>query len=194
MLISFTDKYFEYLTGRRRRGGLVLDTETQKKIIGDAKKIRSKDYIFSFDIDYTDPGSFTRVMEKTVTTTARWKFLLTGAAVYCGLYDDIGFDGGIYANMFDKVAIHFESAASLSPFRAEDPQDLNAVLSNLVFARECPLTLNVNKHFEEYKNLYYILDQRVNIRVTRVPNSNIVAHRLHVVLTGLEIFEGVENE
>lgn len=191
MLISFTDKYYEYLTGRRRRGGLVLDTETQKKIIGDAKKIRSKDYIFSFDIG---SGSFTRVMEKTETTTARWKFLLTGAAVYCGLYDDIGMDGGIYANQFDKVAIHFESAASLSPFRAEDPQDLNAVLSNLVFARECPLTLNVNKHFEEYKNLYYILDQRVNIRVTRVPNTNIIAHRLHVVLTGLEIFEGVENE
>ena len=180
MLKSFSEKFFQGLTGKKP-GDLVLTDARRDEIIYNGKRVRSKDYIFDFDV--TAPA---KVQEKVVTTTARWLFLMTGAAVYN--------EETIYRINSAKVGINFESVASLSPFRGDVPADLNTVINELVFAREGQyLPLMVNHHFEEYKNLYYLLDQRVNIKVTIKPTMA-TDYRMHVLLTGIEIYQGGADE
>lgn len=180
MLKSFSEKFFQGLTGKKP-GDLVLTDARRDEIIYNSKRVRSKDYIFDFDV--TAPA---KVQEKVVTTTARWLFLMTGAAVYN--------EETIYRINSAKVGINFESVASLSPFRGDVPADLNTVINELVFAREGQhLPLMVNHHFEEYKNLYYLLDQRVNIKVTIKPTLA-TDYRMHVLLTGIEIYQGGADE
>ena len=183
MLKSFTEKFYQGLTGRKP-GDLVLSEGTRDNIAYMGKRVRSKDYIYEFISD----GSGA-MLEQVETTTARWKFLLTGAAIYMPehMY--------MVTGAWPRIGLNFESCASLSPFRAEDPNDLNTVLSSLVFGREGQIiTLGANHHFEEYKNLYYLLDQRVNIRVTAKPTYALFKYKFYVILTGLEIFEGGNNE
>lgn len=180
MLKSFTEKFYQGLTGKKPCD-LVLSDTRRDEILYNGKRIRSKDYIFDFDV-LSPP----KVQEKVVTTTARWLFLLTGAAVYN--------EETFYTFNTAKVGINFESVASLSPFRGDVPADLNTVINELVFAREGQhLPFMVNHHFEEYKNLYYLLDQRVNIKVTIKPTL-VIPYRLHVILTGLEIYQGGADE
>lgn len=180
MLKSFSEKFFQGLTGKKP-GDLVLTDARRDEIIYNGKRVRSKDYIFDFDV--TAPA---KVQEKVVTTTARWLFLMTGAAVYN--------EETFYRINSAKVGINFESVASLSPFRGDVPADLNTVINELVFAREGQhLPLMVNHHFEEYKNLYYLLDQRVNIKVTIKPTLA-TDYRMHVLLTGVEIYQGGADE
>jgi hypothetical protein len=180
MLKSFSEKFFQGLTGKKP-GDLVLTDARRDEIIYNGKRVRSKDYIFDFDV--TAPA---KVQEKVVTTTARWLFLMTGAAVYN--------EETVYRINSAKVGINFESVASLSPFRGDVPTDLNTVINELVFAREGQhLPLMVNHHFEEYKNLYYLLDQRVNIKVTIKPTLA-TDYRMHVLLTGIEIYQGGADE
>lgn len=180
MLKSFSEKFFQGLTGKKP-GDLVLTDARRDEIIYNGKRVRSKDYIFDFDV--TAPA---KVQEKVVTTTARWLFLMTGAAVYN--------EENVYRINTAKVGINFESVASLSPFRGDVPADINTVINELVFAREGQhLPLMVNHHFEEYKNLYYLLDQRVNIKVTIKPTLA-TDYRMHVLLTGIEIYQGEADE
>ena len=180
MLKSFTEKFYQGLTGKKP-GDLVLSDTRRNEIVYNGKRVRSKDYVFDFDV-LSPP----KVQEKVVTTTARWLFLMTGAAVYN--------EETYYFINTAKVGINFESIASLSPFRGDVPADLNTVVNELVFAREGQhLPFMVNHHFEEYKNLYYLLDQRVNIKVTIKPTLA-TDYRLHVLLTGLEIYQGGEDE
>lgn len=189
MLKSFTEKFYQGLTGRKP-GALVLAASARDEILYKAKRVRSKDYVFHFDF----PINFKEMYkEDYVTTTARWKFLLTGAAVRvnCFAPNMLGLDEEI------KVGINFESSASLSPFRSGDPQDLNAVLSSLVFGREQVNVLfsgTKTDRFEEYKNLYYLLDQRVNIKCFVRETYYWQLTKVDVILTGLEIFEGGDDE
>lgn len=181
MLKSFTEKFYQALTGKKP-GDLVLSTSKRDEILYSGKRVRSKDYVFEFH-----PRDLGVLLEDVVTTTARWKFLLTGAAVYVERTALLE---------LPKVGIQFESVASLSPFRSEEPEDLNTVLSSLVFARESTiLNFTPQSHFEEYKNLYYLLDQRSNIRVNVKASQNTYNPvRFYVILTGLEIFEGGDDE
>lgn len=181
MLKSFSEKVFQGLTGIKP-GRLVLSEAARDDIVYTAKRVRSKDYIFSFDV--AGQNSY----EKTITTTARWKFICCGVAV-AAVRD---YPRNVAP---PEIGIKFESLASLSTLRNDDPTKLNRVLSELVFPIEGKNpTTYTGAHFEEYKNLFAVLDQRVNITVS-VKGGNVLVNRpLFVMVTGIEVFEGGDDE
>lgn len=180
MLESASNILFQDLTGIKP-GAMVLSRADVDEIIYKSKRVRSKDYVFNFDV--TGYGFH----EKTVTTTARWKFINTGIAVYCH-------DNTIPRYSGPRVGLRFESAASRTPFACDDPQQLNTVLTKLAVPMEGKaVTIAPNTHFEEYKTLVNVLDQRVDITVTLKAGSA-TNYRATVILTGLEIFEGGVDE
>lgn len=178
MLKSFTEKIFQGLT-EIKPGRLVLSEAERNEIIYKAKRVRAKDYVFNFDVT----GSSSQ--ELTVTTTARWKFICTGLAFYAHNMD---------TNHPPTIGVKFESLASLTPFRNDDPAQMNRVLAQMVIPLEGKKPAYwKNAHFEEYKNLLQVLDQRVNITVSIKPGV-ITNYRAAVIITGVEVFEGGEDE
>ena len=178
MLKSFTEKIFQGLTDIKP-GRLVLSEAERNEIIYKAKRVRAKDYVFNFDVT----GSSSQ--EITVTTTARWKFICTGLAFYAHNLD---------TNIPPTIGVKFESLASLTPFRNDDPSQMNRVLSEMVIPLEGKSpNYWKNVHFEEYKNLLQILDQRVNITVSINPGVN-TDYRASIIITGVEVFEGGDDE
>lgn len=178
MLKSFTEKIFQGLTDIKP-GRLVLSEAERNEIIYKAKRVRAKDYVFNFDVT----GSSSQ--EITVTTTARWKFICTGLAFYASTLD---------TNFPPTIGVKFESLASLTPFRNDNPAEMNRVLAQMVIPIEGK-SQNYwkNVHFEEYKNLLQILDQRVNITVSIKPGIN-TNYRASIIMTGIEVFEGGDDE
>ena len=178
MLKSFTEKIFQGLTDIKP-GRLVLSEAERNEIIYKSKRVRAKDYVFNFDVT----GSSSQ--ELTVTTTARWKFICTGLAFYASTMD---------TNFPPTIGVKFESLASLTPFRNDDPAQMNRVLSQMVIPIEGKSpNYWKNVHFEEYKNLLQILDQRVNITVSIKPGVN-TNYRASIIITGVEVFEGGNDE
>ena len=186
MLKSFSEKIFQGLTGIKP-DRLVLSEAEQNEIIYKAKRVRSKDYVFSFTPKTNIFGQPKNTYEKTVTTTARWKFICTGVA----------FDADndyIRATTPPTIGIRFDSLASQSPFRSQDQAQMNRVSAQLVIPIE-----GKNEqyfpgcHFEEYKNLFFVLDQRVNITVSLQAGS-VADYHATVIITGIEVFEGSEDE
>lgn len=179
MLKSFSEKIFQGLTGIKP-GRLVLSEAERDEIIYTAKRVRSKDYVFNFDVKRTSK-------EVTVTTTARWKFICTGVA----------FDGDndyLRATMPPQIGIKFESLASQTPFASDDPARMNRVLAQLVIPLEGKKEQYFpGAHWEEYKNLFFVLDQRVNITVSLKAN-NVEDYHGTVIITGIEVFEGGNDE
>lgn len=165
MLKSFSEKFYKQLVDVKP--GRVIYSDTQRdQILFDAKRVRSVDYIFNFDI--TDGQLHTR----GVTTTANWYFILTGAAVF--------FENTAAADL-PKVGVKFQNFTPSSPF-GTIPEDLGAVNACLAFGREgLPLG-----RWEEFKNIYFSLAQRVTINVETLP-KNAEPLRGHVILTGLEM-------
>ena len=186
MLKSFTEKIYQGLTGIKP-GRLVLSEAERDEIIYTAKRVRSKDYVFRFTPETHLLGQPKKTYEKTVTTTARWKFICTGVA----------FDADndyIRATMPPTIGIRFESLASQSPFRSQDPAQMNRVLSQLVIPMEGKKEQYFpGCHYEEYKNLFFVLDQRVNITVSLQAGS-VGDYHATVIITGIEVFEGGDNE
>ena len=178
MLKSFTEKIFQGLTDIKP-GRLVLSEAARDEIIYKAKRVRAKDYVFNFDVT----GSSSQ--EKTVTTTARWNFIATGLAFYVPYMD---------TNLPPTIGVKFESLASVTPFRNDDPAQMNRVLAEMVIPLEGKRAAYwKTPHFEEYKNLLQVLDQRVNITVSIKPGV-ITGYRAAVIITGVEVFEGGEDE
>lgn len=180
MLKSCSEKIFQDLTGIKP-GRLVLSDTQRDEILYKAKRVRSKDYIFNF----TAPSGTTQ--EQTVTTTARWKFICTG----------IAFDADndyIRATLPPTIGVKFESLASVSPFRNADPSEMNRVRAGMVIPMEGKKEIYFpNCHFEEYKQLFAVLDQRVNITVSFKAGSAPDYHAT-VIITGIEVFEGGNDE
>ena len=179
MLKSYSEKIFQGLTDIKP-GRLVLSDAQRDEILYKAKRVRAKDYVFNFELGSTS-------QEKTVTTTARWKFICTGVAFYANSYY-------LRTTRPPTIGVKFESLASLSPFRNDTPAEMNRVLGELVFPLEGK-NKNYFKgaHFEEYKNLFVVLDQRVNITVSMKPGAA-PDYPATVLVTGIEIFEGGEDE
>ena len=166
MLKQFDVKFFEALV--KNRGSLVLTREQQERVLSASKKVRSVDYIFNFDVVNGAAKQASNV------TRANWLFLLTNAAVYWDSFS---------VSDFPKVSVKFPYYSPDSPF-STPVEDWGAVPSNLVFGRE-GLT-GKNGHFEEYKNLYYILGQRFVIQCDVKAAAGQYGHG-SVILTGLEI-------
>lgn len=178
MLKSFTEKIFQGLTDIKP-GRLVLSDAARDEILYKAKRVRAKDYVFNFDVT----GSTTQ--ERTETTTARWTFICTGVAFFADNLDN---------TIPPTVGVKFESLASLSPFRNAEPAEMNRVLTQMVIPFEGKKNFYFpGAHFEEYKNLFAVLDQRVNITVSIKPGVTTDYHAA-VIITGVEVFEGGEDE
>lgn len=167
MLKSFAESIYKQLVDLKPNRTIFSD-EQRDKILFDAKRVRQKDYLLKFDLEDS------QIHADTVTTTANWYFVLTNAAV---LSSEKGVD----------IGVKFQNFYPTSPFGTK-PEDMNNVPSNLVFGREGL------SRFEEFKNLYYSLGERVTINVEAKNNSG-KPTRIYVVLNGLEINlqdEGVE--
>ncbi|MBR4414432.1 MAG: hypothetical protein IKS59_03840 [Aeriscardovia sp.] len=167
MLKSFAETIYKQIVDCKPNR-TIFSEEQRDKILFQAKRVRQKDYLLSFDLNDVQLHS------DTVTTTANWYFVLTGAAV-------LSSEKGV------KVGIKFQNFYPTSPF-GTSAVDMNNVPYDLVFGRE-GLT-----RFEEYKNLYYSLGERVTVNVD-VQNTKSDPTRIQVLLTGLEINlqdEGVE--
>lgn len=164
MLKSFAESIYQKVNDVK--SGRAIYSEAQRdEILFTAKRVRAKDYILPFDI-YDG-----RIETRGVTTTANWYFVLTGAAV---------FFENCPASDIPKIGVKFQDFTPSSPFGtvAEDLNDVNAAL---VFGRE---GLPAGR-WEEFKNLYFSLAQRITINVEAIP-KNAEPLRGWVILTGLE--------
>lgn len=177
MLKQFSQKFFQGLTGLKP-GHAVLSKDEQKKILATCKNIRQKDYIFPLTIEGGTPA------RSMVTTTANWYFLLCNAAVY---WEDNVYN--LETKDYPRVSVKFTPFVPDSPFKTT-PDELDAVRSNLVFGREmayCSVGgVGDFIHFEEYKNLYYSLWQRITFDVEAFPAVVNQNARGWLILSGLE--------
>lgn len=164
MLKSFAESIYQKVNDVKR-GRVIYSDEQRDEILYNAKRIRAKDYILPFDI-YDG-----QITTRGVTTTANWYFILTGAAV---------FFENCPAAQLPKIGVKFQDFTPSSPFGtvAEDLNDVNAVL---VLGRE---GLPAGR-WEEFKNLYFSLAQRITINVEAKP-QDAEPLRGYVILTGLE--------
>lgn len=162
MLKSFSESIYKQLVNVKP-GHVIYGPEQRDELLYYAKRIRAKDYIVNFDMD---DG---QVHTRTLTTTANWFFVLTGAAVVCD-------QGGDTA---PRVGIKFQNFYPTSPFGTV-PEDFNDVNFELVFGNEG------KDRFEEYKNIWYVLGQRVTVNIEAIHRAS-VPQRLGVILTGIEM-------
>ena len=166
MLKQFNEKFWYSLV--KKRGALVVSTDAQNEIIERAKHVRSCDYIVNFDVKN---GA---AQMRNVVTRANWLFILTNAACFWN---------GVNVADLPKVSVKFPYYTPDSPFNTP-VKDLGCVPENLVFGRE-GLTGKM-KHFEEFKNIYYLLNQRFVINLDVIGKAGQYAHG-SVILSGLEI-------
>lgn len=166
MLRSFSQKFISEFV--KKRDSLVLNSDQQKEIIDKSKRVRSCDYVANFVVK--------NGVAKTsgIVTRANWRFLLTNVCCY---WENLSLSD------FPKVSLEFPYFVPKTPFRTR-AADWGAVPSNLVFGRE-GLT-GAFHHYEEAKNLYYLLDQRFVINLNVKSNTGIYS-RGTVLLTGLEL-------
>ena len=165
MIKQFDETIWDYLLGTRKNRRLTSNGEVLQ-LLYDSQRVRNTDYIIYFDSKDT-----LAKQSKEIVTRANWFFILTNAACW--------FDTGV--SDFPKIGVKFSDVTPNSPFRSEDIPG-GPVLSKLDFGRETE-TL---PHFEEYKNLFWSLGQRIAIELKLEPvNTNPI--RGAVVLSGIEI-------
>ena len=166
MLLQFNEKLWRSLV--KRRGLLVLSDEAQKEVLRRCKNVRSCDYVARFDVKNGVAES------RGVVTRANWLFILTNIACF--------WEGADAATM-PRVALNFPYYCPSSPFSTK-VEDWGAVPCSLVLGRE---GLNgKNDHFEEYKDLFYILDQRFSVKLDVKADAGQYV-RGSVMLSGLEV-------
>ena len=164
MLKTFTEKIYKQLVDIDDKRTIFSD-EQRDAILYAAKRVRVKDYVLEFKIK---DGQF---YSDTVTTTANWYFVLTNVAVYT---DTKGASAPL-------VGIKFQNFYPTSPLGTK-AEDINNVPYDLVFGREG------FGQFEEYKNLYYSLGERVTVNVdVKHRNASDMPQRLFVSLSGIEV-------
>lgn len=165
MIKQFDESIRDYLLGSRKNRRLTSNGDVLK-LLYDSQRVRSTDYIIYFDSNNT-----LAKQSKEFVTRSNWYFILTNAACW--------FDTGI--SDFPKLGVKFYDVSPNSPFRDEDTPGA-PVLSKLDFGRETESL----KHFEEYKNLFWALGQRIAVEINFEPvTTNPI--RGAVVLTGVEI-------
>ena len=175
MIKSFTDKIYKELTGIKP-GAFVLGHNEQFRVLDTAQKVRSKDYVIPLTIK---EGVVSVIPD--ATPTARWFFMLPGIAC----------DWEVNGAQAPRVRVGWRPFVNETCFNTE-PEFLDAVNTDLVFGREYFFDRQalIHKHFEEYKNLYYSLAQRINLTVDVIPSVATQNERGAVIVTGLEFFTG----
>lgn len=158
---SLQQRIAQLFTGYRERGTFTV--EDARKFLREARHARAKDYVFNFNVN----GS---TVENTIQTAPKWFFIMTNAAVW---FDETS------GPVFPDIEITFPDGVGSAPF-GTDREAAGAVPSKLVFATEG------RGRFEGYKNLFYVLGDRVNIRARVIPAAGSKFHGA-VLLNGVEV-------
>lgn len=135
-----------------------------REIVANGRHIRCKDYVFNFA---TAGG----VVETTITTTANWFFILANTSVWL--------DDSSQAADID-VKVIFEDCVNETPVTSPAVQDSNFVPAALALSMQ-----HAGGRFEEFKNLFWALGDRVNVTI-KVKTSGEPARGV-VCFTGVEI-------
>lgn len=153
-------RIYNLLTGGDREN---ITRAKAREIVAHGRHIRCKDYVYNFE---TAGG----VVETTITTTANWFFILANTSVWL--------DDSSQAADID-VKIIFEDSANETPVASPAVQDSNFVPAALA------LSMQNGGRFEEFKNLFWALGDRVNVTIKVKTNGN--AARGVICFTGVEI-------
>lgn len=156
-------RIYNLLTGSDREN---ITRAKAREIVAQGRHIRCKDYVFNFE---TAGG----VVETTITTTANWFFILANTSAWL--------DDSSQAADID-VKIIFEDSANETPVASPSVQDSNFVPAALA------LSMQRGGRFEEFKNLFWVLGERVNVTIKVKTNGN--AARGVICFTGVEIDNG----
>jgi hypothetical protein len=154
-------RFYNLLTGGDREN---ITRAKAREIVANGRHVRCKDYVWNFE---TAGG----VVETTITTTANWFFILSNASVWL---DDSSQASDI------AVKIIFEDSVQETPVTSPAVQDSNFVPGSLALSLQ-----SAGGRFEEYKNLYWALGDRVNVTIKVKTNGE--PARGVICLTGVEI-------
>lgn len=167
---QLNNRFAHLFAGYKESENGVFNAENAARFLKNARRVRCKDYVYKVDLNHGES-------EIEETTTPNWFFILTNAAVY--------FDAPT-TKAFPKVSIKFPDSVIDTTF-GTDIRDAGAVPSAVVFGRE-----GLGR-FEEYKNLFYVMGERVTATV-KVEPVTVDPYHGSVLLTGVEIdLSGVYN-
>lgn len=173
MLKTNTEALYQRLTGLGR-GSLIDNAQQRNAILRACKNVRTKDYIFTFDL------AAGATLRDTHATTANWHFILTGISCTFG---DSG--NNINSNDLPEVSVKFDNFAPSTQYGTEASK-MGRVAAALVFGREgLETTQGDAMHLEETANVFYDLGQRFII--TLEAKGGAKPCRGVVCLTGVEI-------
>lgn len=153
-------RIYNLLTGGDREN---ITRAKAREIVANGRHIRCKDYVYNFE---TAGG----VVETTITTTANWFFILANTSVWL--------DDSSQAADID-VKIIFEDSANETPVASPNVKDSNFVPAALA------LSMQKGGRFEEFKNLFWALGDRVNVTIKVKTNGE--PARGVICFTGVEI-------
>lgn len=153
-------RIYNLLTGSDREN---ITRAKAREIVAQGRHIRCKDYVYNFE---TAAG----VAETTITTTANWFFILANTSVWL--------DDSSQAADID-VKIIFEDSANETPVVSPAVKDSNFVPAALA------LSMQKGGRFEEFKNLFWALGDRVNVTI-KIKTSGEPARGV-ICFTGVEI-------
>lgn len=153
-------RIYNLLTGGDREK---ITRAKAREIVANGRHIRCKDYVYNFE---TAGG----VAETTITTTANWFFILANTSVWL--------DDSSQAADID-VKIIFEDSANETPVASPNVKDSNFVPAALA------LSMQKGGRFEEFKNLFWALGDRVNVTIKVKTNGE--PARGVICFTGVEI-------
>lgn len=151
---------------------LVVDGNAQRLLLQRARQCRAVDYVSKFTV------SNSRSNYDGITTRSNWIFMLTGAACYWE---------GLNPDELPMVCVQFPYRVPNMMFNTP-VKDVGAAEECLVFGREG--IEGKFQHFEEYRELKFMLSQRFTFKINVVPKSSGVYSRGYVVLNGLEFDMG----
>lgn len=154
-------RIYNLLTGSDREN---ITRVKAREIVAHGRHIRCKDYVYNFE---TAGG----VVETTITTTANWFFILANTSVWL---DDSSQTADI------DIKIIFEDSANETPVASPAVKDSNFVPAALALSMQ-----NAGDRFEEFKNLFWALGDRVNITL-KVKTGGEPARGV-ICLTGVEV-------
>lgn len=157
-------RIYNILTGGDREN---ITCAKAREIVANGRHVRCKDYVCNF---VTAGG----VVENTITTTANWFFILANTSVWL--------DDSSQAADID-VKIIFEDSVNETPVSSPNVQDSNFVPAALALSMQ-----HKGGRFEEFKNLFWALGDRVNVTI-KVKTSGEPARGV-VCFTGVEIDNG----
>lgn len=164
----------------KRRGVSILDAAAQADLLRGARRVRCVDYVAKWEIN----GAIGTA--ETVQTRANWRFILTGISCYSDYYPDI-------ANAYPLFKFGFANLPISTSLKNDEPNLLNKVPSRCVVGLEGiqDVTPGTWFHFEESKNVLFVLPERAIIETEVAPYKDILG-MYYVKNRGAFLYTGVE--